>query len=123
MSDELDAGPVYLKQPLSLEGGAEEIYMRATRLSAEMMGKIIGDGIQPTPQVGEPTYFLRRRPEESLLPELETLDEVHDFIRMLDAEGYPKAFLDVGRFRVEFGGSVLYNCKVTVEASFRVRSE
>src|SRR5438309_1086129 len=29
MSREFDAGPVYLKEPLSLAGGAEEIYMRA----------------------------------------------------------------------------------------------
>src|SRR5438309_7856286 len=29
MSREFDAGPVYMKEPLSLAGGAEEIYMRA----------------------------------------------------------------------------------------------
>ena len=30
------------------------------------------------------------------------LDKVYDFIRMLDAEGYPKAFLELGSVRFEF---------------------
>lgn len=120
MSAELDSGPVYLKQPLSLEGGAEEIYIRATRLSAAMIHKIIDEEIRPQPQVGEPTYFARRKSDESRLPELSTLQAVHDFIRMLDAEGYPKAFVDLGRFRLEFSRSSLYNTEVRAEVSIRV---
>ena len=123
MSGELDAGPVYLKLPLSLEGSAEEIYIRATRLASGMIRTIIQDEIQPTPQSGDPTYFARRKPEESRLPGLDTLQEVHDFIRMVDAEGYPKAFLDVGNLRIEFTRSGLYNGQVRAEASFRLLNE
>ncbi len=43
MTSELDAGPVYLKRNLSLEGGAEEIYLRASALSAEMIQQIVRD--------------------------------------------------------------------------------
>src|SRR4051812_8679688 len=35
--EELDAGPIYLKKPLSLHGSAEEIYLRAARIIEEMI--------------------------------------------------------------------------------------
>src|SRR3972149_5900803 len=35
MTQEVDAGPVYAKRAMSLEGSAEEIYLRAARISLE----------------------------------------------------------------------------------------
>jgi len=75
VSAKMDAGPIYLKRPLSLEGRAGDI------------------------------FFQRRTPGESRLPESSTLDGVYDFIRMLDAEGYPQAFIEHGAFRLEFTGA------------------
>jgi methionyl-tRNA formyltransferase len=66
--EETDAGPVYMKRPLSLTGSAQEIYERATRLSLEMIADIMRDSPEPEPQVGEPVEFTRRRPEESEVP-------------------------------------------------------
>lgn len=102
MTSAMDAGPVYLKRPLSLEGSAQEIYERASRLAFEMIGEIVRDEPEPRPQSGEPVLFARRRPEESSLPETADLDGIYDFIRMLDAETYPHAFLDHGPLRLEF---------------------
>lgn len=102
MTAELDAGPVYLKAPLSLEGGAEEIFIRAAELSADLAATIARLRPEPQPQVGEPVVFKRRRPEESRVPALPGLAELHDFIRMLDADGYPRAFLEHAGFRYEF---------------------
>ena len=64
---ELDAGPIYLREKLSLNGSAEEIFIRASRLIESMIVKILSE--QPIPidqdQKGEVTAFKRRTPEQS----------------------------------------------------------
>lgn len=121
MVAELDAGPVYLKQDLSLEGGAEEVYIRATYLAAEMIQKIVSVCPQPVPQDGPGVVFKRRSPGESRIPEVENLLRLHDHIRMLDADGYPPAFLVHDGFRYEFRRSTLYDGRV--EASVIITPE
>lgn len=101
MVRELDAGPVYFKESLSLEGSAEEIYVRATHLSAQMIRRIIEERPTPRPQVGEVVTFRRRRPDESEIPSLAGPEALYDFIRMLDAEGYPRAYVKNKGFRYE----------------------
>jgi len=118
MVEDFDAGPVYLKRDLSLEGGsAEEIYMRASHLSAEMIETIITQNPQPIPQTGEPTVFKRRKPAQSAIPELPELHDLHDFIRMLDADGYPKAFLEVAGFRYEFSRATRYDGRILADVT------
>jgi len=118
MVEELDAGPVYFKEDLSLEGGsAEEIYIRATYLCAKMIKRIIIDEPIPIPQEGEPVIFKRRKPNESLIPRFESLESLYDFIRMLDAEGYPKAFLEYNGFKYEFKRAVLYDGKIVADVT------
>ena len=106
-SREMDAGDVYLKRPLSLWGSAEEIYLRAAELSKEMMIEIATKDIRPVPQEGEAVVFRRRKPEEGDLASLDSLERAFDFIRMLDAETYPPAFLDVGNFHLAFRRAAL----------------
>jgi methionyl-tRNA formyltransferase len=114
MVQELDAGPVYLKRSLSLNGStAEEIYMRANSLSCEMITQILDEQIEPQEQTGEVVSFARRIPEQSVLPTSDDLDSIYDHIRMLDAEGYPHAFIEIGNLRLEFTQSSRYSDKVT----------
>ncbi len=100
--EELDAGPVYLKKTLSLLGTAEEIFIRASILIEDMIVEIIEKNIQPVPQEGNPTHFKRRKPAESDIAEISSLELIYDHIRMLDADGYPKAFIETKHFRFEF---------------------
>lgn len=102
MVADFDAGPVYLKEDLSLEGRAEEIYERASRQAVGMMRRIVAEAIDPVPQDGTPTVFRRRSPAESELHAGMSVEQVFDFIRMLDAETYPHAFLRWGGLRFEF---------------------
>jgi methionyl-tRNA formyltransferase len=102
MVEEMDAGPVYAQRPMSLEGRAEEIYLRAGALSWEMIRWIIESKPVPVPQDGEVTRFVRRKPEQSVLPMEGSLTRIYDHIRMLDAPTYPLAFVDHGDFRLEF---------------------
>jgi methionyl-tRNA formyltransferase len=98
----LDIGPIYWKRPLSLYGTAEEIYLRAADIIEDMIKWIIANQPEPVPQQGEGCYFPRRKPEEGNIAELESLEKLYDYIRMLDAEGYPHAFLETKHFRLEF---------------------
>lgn len=115
MTGEFDAGPVYMKEALSLEGGAEEIYLRATRLSATMIERMIRNEPKPVAQRGRVVPFKRRRPEESEIAEMKSLEHLHDFIRMLDAEGYPHAFLEHAGFRFEFSRPALYDARIVAD--------
>ena len=109
MSSELDAGPIYLKRSLSLEGLAEEIFIRIANIVAEMIKEIIIKNPQPKAQVGESTFFKRRKPEQSkIVPKIDgTIIDIFDHIRMLDADGYPKAFIESGGFRYEISRPAL----------------
>ncbi len=117
MVSELDAGPVYLRENLSLEGNAEEIYIRATELSAKMIQRIIEEGLQPVPQEGEALVFKRRSPKESEIPQFDSLEKLYDFLRMLDAEGYPAAFLNYKGFSFQFRRAALYDGRIIADVT------
>jgi len=116
MTDELDAGPVYLKLPLDLDGSAQEIYLRATKVAANMIARIVADEPEPEPQTGEVTCFSRRTPTDSeITAEIEDMERLHDHIRMLDAEGYPRAFIRLGPFTLSFRKSVLSEGRIQAD--------
>ena len=119
MVEDFDAGPVYLKKPLSLEGNAEEIYIRAGYLSAKMIKTIIDSTPEPKSQIGEPVVFQRRKPEQSGIEKHNSLHDLHDFMRMLDAEGYPKAFIEHKGFRYEFSRAAIYDGRIIADVSIR----
>ena len=72
-----------------------------------MIVKIINENIQPIQQQGVPVIFKRRIPKDSFIGDLIKLEDIYDHIRMLDAEGYPKAFLEFGDFKIEFSRASL----------------
>ena len=100
---ELDAGDIYIKEPLSLHGTAEEIFLRADALIEQMMQRIVCESPQPKPQQGEAVLFSRRKPAQSNLANCSAgdLDACYNQIRMLDAEGYPHAFIEFNGMRFE----------------------
>lgn len=104
MTRELDAGPIYLQRPLPLDGSAETIYRRAMHVAADMIQEMLAadPAITPRSQEGAAVRWRRRRPEESEIPFAKNVKTLYDFIRMLDAEGYPRAFLRHKGFRYEF---------------------
>ena len=110
---QLDAGPIYLKETLGLQGSAKEIFMLA--LIELMIVKILKERLEPIEQQGEVTVFHRRTPEQSDWSDADSLEEVYDRIRMLDAEGYPSAFVKIGSFKLEFNQASLNRESVSAE--------
>lgn len=121
MDEGVDSGPVYMKAPLSLDGYAKDIYKKVSELSWELIETIVDEQPVPEPQSGEVVIFKRRTPKESLIPDSLNLQQVYDFIRMLDAPGYPQAFLQVGDYCLKFekaeyeGGEVSAVVSITLK--------
>ena len=119
MTDELDAGPVYLTKPLSLEGLGEEIFLRAADTVWDMIRAIVEKEPVPVPQEGDTTTFKRRTPDQSEVPaELSSLEELFDHVRMLDADEYPRAFVIQGGFKYELSRPALRTG--AIEADVRI---
>ena len=119
----IDEGPVYYKKEFALYGGAEEIFLRLSKtVFREVIPFILEKTPEPQEQQGKGSYFPRRKAEQSDFAKNETksLDDIFDLIRMLDAEGYPKAYLDYGPFRLTFGrvqrkfGKVVADVEITM---------
>ena len=121
--DGLDEGPIYLKRPLSLLGSAEEILLRAAALIAEMIVEIVREAPPPQPQRGEPVLFTRLRREDGDLARARSLTELFDMVRMLDGDGYPPAFIEVGPFRLEFSRASLKPDAMIADVVFRRRED
>lgn len=114
LTQELDAGPIYMKDWLNLTGTAESIYVDMSHKVADMIEWLITHDIDPKPQNKklEAKTYLRRTPYMSRIPVMGDETKMYDFIRMLDAEGYPRAYLDLGTYHYEFSHAVLYADRV-----------
>lgn len=119
----LDTGPVYLKKELSLAGSAREIFERAVGVIEEMIVELVEHEIKPVPQSGDPVVFPRRKPAESDISTLTDLRGVYDHIRMLDAEGYPHAFAEIGRLRFEFTDAEARDGAVTARVRIKLKPD
>ena len=104
---ELDGGPIYLKKNLNLHGTAEEIFIRANSIIELMIIEIVDKNLEPKEQKGDIVHFKRRKPKDSNLIDLKEVKDIYDYIRMLDAEGYPKAFIENEYFKFEFSNASL----------------
>jgi methionyl-tRNA formyltransferase len=122
-SAELDAGPIYLKRPMLLDGTAEEILQRASGLILEMIVEIAQVKPAPTEQEGPPVYFQRRNPEDGDLGPAGSVNSAYDFIRMLDAAGYPRAFLETQYLRFEFEDAELHGDHLEAKVKIHRKSD
>jgi methionyl-tRNA formyltransferase len=119
MERELDAGPVYRKLDLLLQGSAQDIYQDVAQKIYAMIVDIIESEPLPVSQQGEIVTFDRRTEKQSELPASGTLEELYDHIRMLDAETYPHAYIQYGDFRIEFTEANLVNKQLSCSVSIR----
>ncbi len=102
-----DTGAIYLKESISLAGTAQEIFERNAKVVGRMIKKIVQTKPAPKAQKGKAHVFKRRKPEQSnlLAQDFKTMEELYDFIRILDAETYPHAFVELGNWRAEFASA------------------
>ena len=94
-----------MKKKFELSGNAVRIYENMEAICVDMIKKIIKKkNIKFKKQIGSITFFKRRKPSESEIKILKTLsfNKFYDFLRMLDAPGYPNAFIKLKDFKFTF---------------------
>jgi len=119
MTQELDTGDIYHKVSLDLLGSAQEIFIEAANKAYELIKFIVENNPAPQPQEGEVVNFNRRKPSQSEIPKDITFDNIYDYVRMLDADTYPAAYIDFGGFRLLFKKAKLDNGKLTMEVDVK----
>ena len=118
----VDTGDIYLKRDFDIsEGSAGELYLKAANLISVMIDEIIKLKPIPIAQTGEVIEFKRRTPNQSEISKVNDLDSAYDYIRMLDAPGYPNAFLKSGSIKYDFqnvrreGNNLFASVKIYME--------
>ncbi len=108
-----DTGPVYIKRDLGLDGTCEEILKRSSDIIfKDMIPFIIENNPQPESQKGEVVSFERRKPEDGNIENLKKIETIYDYIRMLDGEGYPRAFIHKNNIVFEFSCAKITNGEI-----------
>lgn len=118
----IDSGAVYMKENLNLNGTAEEILIRTSKIIFhKMIPYILLNNPEAVIQTGDITTFKRRCEKDGELKPGMNLSNIYDYIRMLDGEGYPNAYIKFGRYRLEFSraslksGSILADVRIIEE--------
>ena len=120
-NDILDGGDIYLKKNLNLKGSAEKILKNSSKIIFEMICEILKKNILPKPQKGKVFKFKRREPNQSDLKNIKDLKIMYNMIRMLDAEEYPKSYLETKHFKFELTNAKLY--KKELIASVKIKKK
>ena len=122
MTDKIDAGPIYLKKQLKLNGSAQQIYERASKKVYKMISIIVKKKIMPIAQKGNVVRFNRRKPKQSILSKkTKSLSELYNHIRMLDAKSYPTAFIKYGNLRIEFKKAKINKKTLNASVSIKIK--
>ena len=121
MTSQVDAGDIYCSQDITLQGTADDIWMAISHAACRLAMRVI-EGAVPRPQVGEPSFFKRRR-DNSLPRDADSLVNVHSFVQMLDGEGYPGSHIDHGNLRITLTRSSLRGDHVLCDARITLRDK
>jgi len=111
LEEALDAGPVYLRERISLEGDADDVWARMTAsgcvATREYLRRIAAGTLEANPQADEPpTFYKRVKAEQAeIAPGSElTARQIYDIVRA-HSETDPNSY--VVRASVRLGGQVL----------------
>ena len=121
----LDEGDIYLKEDFDIsKGSANEIYINASKLIfKKLIPNILRQNPTPVRQEGDVVNFKRRTPEQSNIKMLNdvSIANLYDFIRMLDAPSYPKAYLELDNLKMELFEVIIKDGKL--EGRFEVSKD
>ena len=112
INNQIDSGDICMKSSISLTGKANNIYKSIEKKALEMIIKISKKKkISFYKQKGRSSFFYRRKPYQSNLSYVinKKFDKIYDFVRMLDANNYPKAYLVLGNKKMELSDVSLQN--------------
>lgn len=110
----LDSGDICLSKNLSLKGNANDIYKRIENIALrEIKSSLLRPELRYRKQVGKSSFYKRRTHKLSKIPHsINNTKKFYDYIRMLDADNYPKSFLELKNFKIEFFNAIKKKNKI-----------
>lgn len=78
----------------------------------------------PKRQLGKPSYFNRSKPVEGNIGNLKSLNQIYDYIRMLDTgvKNYPLAFVSTPNLIIQFRHAKKTKNFVTAQAIIKIKN-
>lgn len=122
----LDAGPIYTRRQISLQGSLEDIWKTIADHTYDMIFDIIEKNPEPRDQMffgTEKIKYKRLKGNDLPFELLFDTNEVYDYIRMRDAEGYNKSQIKLGKFVLEFSRAKIENGNVLADVKIREGNE
>lgn len=116
MTNEIDAGPIYLKKNISLSGNLNQIFERISIQIIDMIKILITKRVKTKSQIGKVYKFRRIKKYESEIKNEKNIEKIYNKIRMLDADNYPKAYIRANKFKVFFKNPILKNNSISCNA-------
>lgn len=99
--EELDSGPIYLRDVIKLNGTEllSEIRCKQGVKTVEMVLRFLSmwPELKPVKQSGSASFYARRRSEDDILDVNKTISENFDHLRIVDNEKYPAWFVFRGK--------------------------
>lgn len=94
--DEVDTGDIWRQLTIRFDGTElyDEINSRIFDAEIALMDWALEniDSAAPRPQSGEPSYYKRRKPDDSRVDPNSSLAEIFDLLRVADPDRYPAFF-------------------------------
>jgi methionyl-tRNA formyltransferase len=109
-----DSGDIYLKRSLRLSGTAHDIFVRSINIIFNMIKILVKKNIKPKKQKKSKIIFKRLsiKDNEINFSALKNIIDIYDKIRMVDAETYPRAYCDLGNFKLTLSNSKVKGSKL-----------
>ena len=102
MVESFDSGDIYLSKDVTLQGNALDIWMMIADQGAELVKKCVREEPVPVPQSTPEGPTFKRIKNNDILFDLDEIVDVYKEIQMVDAPGYPDAFIKIGKYTIQF---------------------
>lgn len=118
-SKDLDGGKVYCREKISLKGNLDEIFFDISKKILKMIKKISNKKYFLKKQKGKKHIFKRLKKIDSDISRLNKIGDIYNKIRSVDDDEYPRAYIDLKYFKIEFSKAKFSNgiliCQSTIK--------
>jgi methionyl-tRNA formyltransferase len=130
MNDKIDDGPIYTSRNITLQGNLFDIWIIIVELSYDIINEIIEKNIEPIEQKKIENEIIYKRRKNNIVPfEIENdIENIYNFIRMLDREDYPNPHIKIGNYILNFsrayfnGKNILCDIKIEKNEDINISS-
>lgn len=117
MEEQVDSGAIYCKQTITLQGSMRDIWMIIAETATRLIIRCVKNNLTPIEQDNDNqvSIFKRRRRQPICFDSSSKIEDIYNQIRMMDAEGYPESYIEVGDYTLQFTRASLKKGAITAD--------